>query len=297
MVIAMDQAHAKAIAELMRTRLGVRATVATSDDREASQRIAEFAAGDSPWIVAVRMVSEGVDIPRLRVGVYATNTSTDLFFRQAVGRLVRWTAGSVGQKAYMFIPDDPRIRRFALGIRDQRRHSLRKEESADKDELDSGDDPADSPGGDDEQLSLFAVISAIPLDEAGQPLQSSTIVDNEVEECFGDPDPAPPGDRMQLPTVEADFRLESMVEAPLVEEALLPPPALLPPDLTNRERKKQLRSQNASRAQELSRRIGMTHAEVNAELNRRTGIRRITEATQHQLAHRIRVAEAWLRRI
>ena len=45
------------------------------------------AESDDPWIVAVRMVSEGVDIPRLAGGVYATNTLTDLFFRQAVGRL------------------------------------------------------------------------------------------------------------------------------------------------------------------------------------------------------------------
>ena len=89
MVIAMDQDHARAIAELFRTRFGVRATVATSDDPDASEKIGRYARGESPWIVAVRMVSEGVDIPRLRVGVYATNTSTDLFFRQAVGRLVR----------------------------------------------------------------------------------------------------------------------------------------------------------------------------------------------------------------
>ena len=58
--------------------------------RRASPR---FAAGPTPWLVAVRMVSEGVDIPRLRVGVYATTTTTELFFRQAVGRFVRWTPG------------------------------------------------------------------------------------------------------------------------------------------------------------------------------------------------------------
>ena len=56
-------------------------------------RIAAFARGTGPWIVAVRMLSEGVDIPRLRVGVFATTTTTELFFRQAVGRLVRWTRG------------------------------------------------------------------------------------------------------------------------------------------------------------------------------------------------------------
>ncbi len=67
LVIATDQEHAKAIARLMATRLRVGAMVATSDDPDASACIARFASGTEPWIVAVRMVSEGVDIPRLRV--------------------------------------------------------------------------------------------------------------------------------------------------------------------------------------------------------------------------------------
>ena len=92
LVIAGDQEHARDIADLLQRRHGVRAVVATSDDPEASRRIARFRDAPDPWIVAVRMVSEGVDIPRLRVGVFATTTTTELFFRQAVGRLVRWRA-------------------------------------------------------------------------------------------------------------------------------------------------------------------------------------------------------------
>lgn len=61
-----------------------------SDDKDASHRIEEFSEdGSKLWMVAVRMVSEGVDVPRLCVGVYATSTSTPLFFAQAVGRFVR----------------------------------------------------------------------------------------------------------------------------------------------------------------------------------------------------------------
>ena len=71
------------------------------------------------------MVSEGVDIPRLRVGVFATTTTTELFFRQAVGRLVRWTRNEAHQHAYLFIPDDARLRARAQQVADQRRHSLR----------------------------------------------------------------------------------------------------------------------------------------------------------------------------
>ena len=133
LVITMDQEHAKAIAGVLEARLGVTPTVATSDDPAASDKISRFADGIAPWIVAVRMVSEGVDIPRLRVGVYATNTVTELFFRQAVGRLVRWNARLGRQAAYMFIPDDVRLRKFGGAIAEQRRHCLRKESRDDDD--------------------------------------------------------------------------------------------------------------------------------------------------------------------
>jgi superfamily II DNA or RNA helicase len=53
-------------------------------------------------MVAVRMVSEGVDVPRLAVGVYATSTATPLFFAQAIGRYVR--ARRRGETASIFLP-------------------------------------------------------------------------------------------------------------------------------------------------------------------------------------------------
>jgi superfamily II DNA or RNA helicase len=93
LVIATDQDHARGIARLLRDRLGAVAEVVTSDDPTASERIARFADSTTPWIVAVRMVSEGVDIPRLRVGVYATAAKTPLIFRQIVGRFVRTIPG------------------------------------------------------------------------------------------------------------------------------------------------------------------------------------------------------------
>jgi superfamily II DNA or RNA helicase len=93
---------------LLTWELRVAATVVTSDDRDASELLASFAAGTSEWLVAVRMVSEAVDIPRLRVGVYATATTTELFFRQAVGRFVRWEPGVRNQRAWLCVPGDPR---------------------------------------------------------------------------------------------------------------------------------------------------------------------------------------------
>ena len=43
-------------------------------------------------------------------------------------------------------------------------------------------------------------------------------------------------------------------------------------------------------------RTRLGHAEVNAELNRQVGIRRITEATLDQLEARLAAAEKWLRK-
>ena len=80
------------------------------------------------------MVSEGVDIPRLRVGVFATTTTTELFFRQVVGRFVRWQPGVGRQSAHLFIPDDLRLRSAALEIAADRRHSLRREDRPDRDD-------------------------------------------------------------------------------------------------------------------------------------------------------------------
>ena len=72
MVIATDQTDARAYAGHLARLTGKSPTVVLSDDDGASDRIDEFSAGDSRWMVAVRMVSEGVDVPRLAVGVYAT---------------------------------------------------------------------------------------------------------------------------------------------------------------------------------------------------------------------------------
>jgi superfamily II DNA or RNA helicase len=73
-------------------------------------------------MVAVRMVSEGVDVPRLCVGVYATSTATPLYFAQAVGRFVR--ARRRGETASIFLPSVPQILEHAARLEDERDHAL-----------------------------------------------------------------------------------------------------------------------------------------------------------------------------
>lgn len=58
--------------------------------------------------------------------------------------------------------------------------------------------------------------------------------------------------------------------------------------------KRELRDRNADRARTIARLVGWEHRAVNGELNRRSGVHRITEATVQQLEHRLSVAEDWL---
>jgi superfamily II DNA or RNA helicase len=131
MVIASDQDSARAYAALLTSITGSKPTVVLSDEKGASKRIAGFTNGDARWLVAVRMVSEGVDIPRLAVGVYATTTSTPLFFAQAVGRFVR--ARRRGETASVFLPSAPNLLSFASEMELQRDHVLGRKVTDDGD--------------------------------------------------------------------------------------------------------------------------------------------------------------------
>jgi superfamily II DNA or RNA helicase len=293
LVIAADQDHAQGIADLLRYRCGVRATVAVSDDPMSSSRIARFAAAADPWIVAVRMVSEGVDIPRLRVGVYATTTTTELFFRQAVGRFVRWTRGVPRQKAYLFIPDDVRLRTWATQIADARRHSLRRKSDDGDGEAASVDEAAldelrhEEDRG--EQLSMFAALSAV--------------VTGEDESSVFDVDEALLARLEQLDRLEDEGGGDAALELAL---PVLPGGAAGGPGapgngngngdgpVNPRRQRAELREANAKLVQDLVWATGMGHAQVNGQLNRLIGLRRIDEATIDQLRRRAQQAERWL---
>ncbi|MCV7066584.1 DEAD/DEAH box helicase [Mycolicibacterium farcinogenes] len=124
MIIATNQTTARAYADLLTKITGEVPTVVLSDDPSASDRISQYSASTSRWLVAVRMVSEGVDVPRLSVGVYATSASTPLFFAQAIGRFVR--SRRAGETASIFLPSVPNLLLLASEMEAQRNHVLGK---------------------------------------------------------------------------------------------------------------------------------------------------------------------------
>ncbi len=134
LVIASDQTVARAYAKILRALTGEEPALVLSDEAAASQRIEAFSEGSGRWMVAVRMVSEGVDVPRLAVGVYATSASTPLFFAQAVGRFVR--ARRRGEAASIFLPHVSVLLGLAGELERERDHALDiRETDPDPDDL------------------------------------------------------------------------------------------------------------------------------------------------------------------
>jgi len=272
LVIAIDHDHARGIAALLEAITGQAPGVVLSDDPRANERIAGFSSTDERWIVAVRMISEGVDIPRLRVAVFATTTTTALFFRQAVGRIARWTPGLATQPAYFFVPDDHRLRGHAATIAVERRHSVERRSSAEAPvpSIDLDDDA--------EQMSLFSALGSAVVDadywydglDDEEPVVHAGAADL-VGHVFELPPPPPLAGREFVPATDA----LASIRAKFVG-------------------KKELRNRNSDRVQTLARLLDWEHRTVNAELNRRSSVFRITEATTAQLEERVRHADLWL---
>ena len=245
---------------MLRNRFNTPAEVVVSDDPTASRKIAEFAANDRPWLVAVRMVSEGVDIPRLRVGVYATTTSTELFFRQAVGRFVRFQAGRASQKAYVFVPDDPRLRSHAFRIAESRRHVLRPPSTGD----DAGgefDRPLAEADIGIEQLSLFSVVSSTATGT-----KVHAVTETGIQHFDDEPDPP-------LPEFADDPALALDLPDVPTEAGLRPWGSL-----SVAEKKDELRTRNADVAKRLVDMTGWNHARVQGEMNRLAGVAKVSTA-------------------
>ena len=147
LVVAENQASAKMLATVLKEVTGEKPVVAISEsEEEASDEIDKFRDGKQKWIVAVKIVSEGVDIKRLRVGVYATNVTTETFFRQVIGRVIRWDNkwnNLDDQTAWFYVPEDAELVRLMKGVKDEIIHSV--EEKQDKDKQKKGEKGASLP--------------------------------------------------------------------------------------------------------------------------------------------------------
>ena len=255
LVIASNQDHARAIAARLGSISGERPELVMSDEPDASRRIADFASSRRRWLVSVLMVSEGVDIPRLRVGVYATAARTELFFRQVVGRFIRATPRPRRQMSYLLMPADPRLKALAREIEMERRHALDLAPDAEE-EVEEVDDagPEGEPGGG------FAALSSgdAELDEA---IMSETTL-----QLFPTDDPEPGAKKATAPA-KPEAASEDL--EPERESAY-----------ATRER---LRDERRRLVADVARRTSKSHREIQARINHATQARSVAGATIDQL--------------
>jgi superfamily II DNA or RNA helicase len=302
LVIATDQTAARAYAAILHEISGEAPTVVLSDEAEASSRIEEFAKSTSRWMVAVRMVSEGVDVPRLAVGVYATSASTPLFFAQAIGRFVR--ARRRGETASVFLPNVPQLLALANEMERQRDHALDRD--SDGDEWNAEEDLMDAAEREDkasdaltEEFTYQALGSLAHFDRVlfdgkvfGQLAVPGT---PEEEEFLGIPGLLEPDQvhDVLLSRVSRQSRHRTAREARAARQAQEPgaegaaeEPAL--PQALHRTLKEQRQLLN-SLVGLYARQAGEAHGLVHAELRRICGGPAVSHATVAQLQARIDV--------
>ncbi|PPI55321.1 DEAD/DEAH box helicase [Rathayibacter toxicus] len=293
LVIATDHYAARSYAAILREISGEPVTVVLSDEKEASERIDDFARDDSRWMVAVRMVSEGVDVPRLAVGVYATSASTPLYFAQAIGRFVR--ARRRGEIASVFLPNVPSLLALASSMELQRDHALDRKVSGDEEYPETDlmadaerSDKASSALCDDgryESLGSAATFDRVMYEGAEFGMEVEVESDEELD-FIGLPgllDPDQVRELLQHRQQRQAKRASSRAEAPgagaEATAAEIPPPLYR----TLKEQRSLLQSLVGLWA----RNTGQTHGAVHTELRRLCGGPAVAQASVTQLQKRI----------
>ena len=297
LVIASNQTQARAYARHLCEITGKKATIVLSDDADASDRIDAFRESDDRWMVAVRMVSEGVDVPRLSVGVYATNTSTPLFFAQAVGRFVR--ARKRGETATVFVPSVVPLLELASQMEAERDHALDRPKSADdedamwnpEDAMVAQANVSESASSDllnqYEALGADAEFDGVLFDGAawGQGAQVGSV---EEQEYLGIPG-----------LLDAD-QVTTLLRARQAEQVAAQKKSKIAAKMREANAGVSDHRLRAAKRKELShlvsswsRRSGEPHAMVHAQLRQRCGGPEIARATTEQIEARIALLRQW----
>jgi superfamily II DNA or RNA helicase len=306
LVIATDQDSARSYAKLIREITGHKATVVLSDDTGASARIEEFSENDSRWMVAVRMVSEGVDVPRLAVGVYATTISTPLFFAQAVGRFVR--SRRRGETASVFLPTIPMLLGFAGEMEVERDHALDKPKKEGEEdpyaesekELAEAEKQQDEDTGEQdmlpfEALESDAVFDRVLYDGAEFGMQAHPGSEEE-QDYLGIPGLLEPDQVQMLLQKRQARQIAHSRKKPDTEADLLELPAERRPIVTHKELL-ELRKKLNTMVAAYNHQSGKPHGVIHNELRRVCGGPPSAEATAGQLNERIKKIQEWATRM
>jgi len=290
LVIATDHESARAYARHIRTVTGEGAQVVLSDDPGASKKIKDFATSEARWLVAVRMVSEGVDIPRLAVGVYATSISTPLFFAQAVGRFVR--ARKRGETASVFLPSVPLLMGLASEMEAERDHVLgrqRDEDGLDDLLLEQAQQDKKQPDALGDELPFQTLEASATFDrvlfDGGEFGTAAAPGSPEEEDFLGLPGLLEPDQVASLLRKrQADQQAAKRKVKPVSESE----PVLAPHELLH-----ELRKELNGLVGAWNHRTGQPHGVIHAELRRACGGPAIAQASAEQIRERIAIIRKW----
>ncbi len=119
LIIAPNIPVAKYMAVLLKDHLNEDPVLVHSREKGADDRITAFKESKKRWIVSVNMISEGVDIPRLRVLIYLPNPTTELYFRQAMGRVVRSMGSDDDSSSTVIMPRHEIFEKWARRIKNE----------------------------------------------------------------------------------------------------------------------------------------------------------------------------------
>lgn len=282
LVIATDQKAARAYAERLEAISGQRPTVVLSDDTGASDRIAEFSAGDERWMIAVRMVSEGVDVPRLAVGVYATSASTPLFFAQAIGRFVR--ARKRGETATVFLPSVPQLLGLAAEMEVERDHAL-----GEKKREDGWDDELLERANSEEQASDQLAFPGFEALESDASFDRALFDGGEFglgAEAGSDEE----ADFLGIPGLLEPEQVTTLLRKRQAAQSARPKKAA---PVSDPRRRREARKELTSLVSAWAQKSGQPHAFVHAELRRICGGPEVARASVEQIESRIGQVRRW----
>jgi len=293
LVIATDQTVARDYAELLESITGRKPVLVLSDDPKSTSRISQFAESDDEWMIAVRMVSEGVDVPRLAVGVYATSASTPLFFAQAIGRFVR--SRRPGETASVFLPSVPVLLNLASQMEAERDHVLGKPHR-DSDGLDDAllidaNKQKDEAG--EEEKSFQSLHADAELDQVifdGSSFGTATFAGSDEESDYL----GLPGllDADQVRALLRKKQADQVAQRSAVTQ-IVPAADKVPAQQATGENLHALRKELNGLVAMHHHRTGKPHGMVHNELRSKLGGPPTAMATADQLRERIKALRAW----
>lgn len=287
LVVTKDKEHAMKVGDVLSKIIGRPPVIVTSDSETASNDIESFKNGNEPWIVAVKMVSEGISIKRLCVGVYATNVQTELFFRQVAGRILRRTDEDEEQEAHLYIPKIEPLTTYAESMKQERAHTV--------DDLDSIAEEMEEKDRNADQLS-------VTIFNGNTGRKDIVIYDG----IYTPKEMADAAENARMAGIDVtDHNLIVLIKYMRIQSSVMSRldsivSATLPPVMRNGKTLEQQKNDERAVIKRMLRPIiessnGMLgYEDINRELNAAQAVLKITECSLEQLQERKKVLAAWL---